>query len=90
MTHLPLAVLLAIFVASGVVIWFAGIQLSKTTDVLDDKLHLGNALGGLIVLAVATNLPEIAITITAAASGQIEVAVSNILGGIALQTVVIA
>ena len=89
LTHLPLPVLLGIFVASGVVIWFAGIQLSKTTDVLDDKLHLGNALGGLIVLAVATNLPEIAITVTAAASGQIEVAVGNILGGIALQTVVI-
>ncbi len=89
MTHLPLPVLLAIFVASGAVIWFAGIQLSKTTDALDDKLHLGNALGGLIVLAVATNLPEIAITVTAAASGRIEVAVGNILGGIALQTVVI-
>jgi len=89
MDHVPLVVLLAIFVASGVVIWFAGIQLSKTTDVLDDKLHLGDALGGLIVLAVATNLPEIAITVTAAASGQIEVAVGNILGGIALQTVVI-
>jgi cation:H+ antiporter len=89
MSHLPLLALLAIFIASGAVIWFAGIQLSKTTDVLDDKLHLGNALGGLIVLAIATNLPEIAITVTAAASGAIEVAVSNILGGIALQTVVI-
>ena len=89
MNHLPLGLLIAIFVASGVVIWFAGIQLSKTTDVLDDRLHLGSALGGLIVLAVATNLPEIAITVTAAASGAIEVAVGNILGGIALQTVVI-
>lgn len=88
MDHLPLAGLLAIFVASGAVIWFAGIQLSRTTDVLDDALHLGDALGGLIVLAVATNLPEIAITVTAAATGAIEVAVGNILGGIAVQTVV--
>jgi cation:H+ antiporter len=89
MTGLPLWLLLVIFVAAGAVIWIAGIQLSKSTDVLDARLHLGSALGGLIVLAVATNLPEIAITVTAAASGSVEVAVGNILGGIALQTVVI-
>jgi cation:H+ antiporter len=89
MHHLPLWSLVLIFVASATVIWFAGIQLSKTTDILDDRLHLGSALGGLIVLALATNLPEIVITITAAASGSVEVAVGNILGGIAMQTVVI-
>ena len=89
MTGLPLWLLLVIFVAAGGVIWIAGIQLSKSTDVLDARLHLGSALGGLIVLAVATNLPEIAITVTAAASGSVQVAVGNILGGIALQTVVI-
>ncbi|KQO61464.1 sodium:calcium antiporter [Curtobacterium sp. Leaf261] len=90
MHALPLWLLVVIFVAGAAVIWVAGIQLSKTTDVLDDRLHLGSALGGLIVLAVATNLPEIAITVSAAASGSIEVAAGNILGGIALQTVVIA
>jgi cation:H+ antiporter len=89
MDGLPLWLLLVLFVAAAAVIWVAGIQLSKTTDVLDDRLHLGSALGGLMVLAVATNLPEIAITVTAAASGSVEVAVGNILGGIALQTVVI-
>jgi cation:H+ antiporter len=89
MNGLPLWALLAIFVVAAAVIWIAGIQLSKSTDVLDDRLHLGSALGGLIVLAVATNLPEIAITVTAAASGSVEIAVGNILGGIALQTVVI-
>jgi cation:H+ antiporter len=90
MNSLPLWLLVIIFIAGAAVIWMAGVQLSKTTDVLDDRLHLGSALGGLIVLAVATNLPEIAITVSAAASGSIEVAAGNILGGIALQTVVIA
>ena len=88
-SHLPLWALLAIFVAGAAVIWIAGIHLSRSTDVLDDRLHLGSALGGLIVLAVATNLPEIVITVTAAVSGSVEIAVGNILGGIALQTVVL-
>jgi cation:H+ antiporter len=87
--NLPLWLALAVFVSCAGAIWVAGIFLSNYTDVLADRLHLGAALGGLILLAVATNLPEIAITVTAARNGQIDIAVSNILGGIALQTVVL-
>jgi len=87
--HVPFWVEVLIFLASAVVIWVAGIWLSDYTDILADRLHLGQALGGLILLAVATNLPEIAITYSAAASGKLDVAVSNILGGIAIQTVVL-
>jgi cation:H+ antiporter len=89
MDTLPLWLLLVIFAAAGAVVWVAGIHLSRTTDVLDARLHLGSAFGGLIVLAVATNLPEIAITVSASLSGSLDVAVGNILGGIALQTVVL-
>jgi cation:H+ antiporter len=86
---LPLIALLAIFAAAAAAIWVAGIQLSNQTDVLSTRLHLGTALGGLILLAVATNLPEIAIVVSAAAAGNVGVAVGNILGGIAIQTVVL-
>jgi cation:H+ antiporter len=86
---LALPVLLLIFVAAAAAIWVAGIQLSDQTDVLSERLHLGAALGGLIMLAIATNLPEIAITVSAAVSGNVGVAVGNILGGIAIQTVVL-
>jgi len=89
LSSLPSFALLIIFVASAVVIWVAGIKLSDYTDVLAERLHLGKALGGVVLLAVATNLPEIAITVSAALSGQVEIAVGNILGGIALQTVVL-
>ncbi len=66
MDSLPMWLLLTILVASAGVIWGAGILLSETTDTLDRRLHLGSAFGGLIVLAVATNLPEVAITVSAA------------------------
>ncbi|MGT2460842.1 sodium:calcium antiporter [Sinomonas atrocyanea] len=89
MSSWPLWALLLLFAVAAAVIWVAGIQLSKQTDVLDARLHLGSALGGLILLALATNLPEIAITVSAALSGNLGVAVGNILGGIAVQTVVL-
>src|SRR5918911_1345343 len=87
---MPSAVLLAIFLSSAAVIWVAGIQLSKATDALDARLHLGSALGGLILLAFATNLPEVAITVSAAASNNLALAVGNLVGGIAIQTLVLA
>ena len=89
MSSLPSYALLLIFLASAAVIWASGIKLSEYTDVLAERLHLGAALGGVILLAVATNLPEIAITVSAAISGDVGVAVGNLLGGIALQTVVL-
>jgi cation:H+ antiporter len=82
-------VLAIVFLASGAAIWMAGVQLSDHTDVLSERLHLGSALGGGILLAVATNLPEVAITFSAALAHQLDVAVGNVLGGIAIQTVVL-
>jgi cation:H+ antiporter len=82
--------LVVIFLAAAGVIWLAGVQLSNTTDALDSRLHLGSALGGLILLAFATNLPELVITISAAAGGHLDLAVGNLVGGIAIQTVVLA
>jgi cation:H+ antiporter len=86
---LPLFVLIAVFVAAAVAVWSAGIKLSDTTDVLSTRLGLGEALGGLILLAIATNLPEIAIVTSAGLAHDLGIAIGNILGGIAIQTVVL-
>lgn len=87
--NLGLPVLAAVFLVSAGAIWFAGIQLSKTTDEIDSRFGLGEALGGLILLAVATNLPEIAIVGAAAVQHNFDIATGNILGGIAIQTLVL-
>ena len=65
MSSLPVVVLVLVFAAAAAAIWVAGTQLSDQTDVLSTRLHLGSALGGLILLAIATNLPEIAIVVSA-------------------------
>ena len=81
--------LLLVFAFAAGAVWVAGIGLSNTTDVLSMRLGLGEALGGLILLATTTNLPEIAITVSAALHHALGIAIGNILGGIAIQTVVL-
>ncbi len=88
-SSLSLPILVLIFVGAAAAVWVAGIRLSDTTDILSSRFGLGEALGGLILLAIVTNLPEIAITASASLSHNIGVAVGNILGGIAIQTVVL-
>ncbi|GAC1445413.1 MAG: sodium:calcium antiporter [Chloroflexota bacterium] len=88
-SSLPILALIVIFLIAVGVIWVAGIQLSNTTDILSNRMGLGQALGGLILLAFVTNLPELAITATAALNHNVGIAVGNILGGIAVQTVVL-
>ena len=88
--HLSPILLALAFGLAVAAVWKAGLPLSKATESLSKRFGLGQALGGVIILAFATNLPEIAITISAALSGRLDVAVGNILGGIAAQTVVLA
>jgi cation:H+ antiporter len=78
-----------VFAAGAAATWMAGNLLSKTTDALDARLNLGDALGGLLLLSVAGSLPELAITVSAAAGGHLSLAAGNLIGGIAVQTMVL-
>ena len=89
MSGLGTVLLVAIFLAGAAITWVAGVFLSKTTDSLDERLHLGSAVGGMVLLAVAGSLPEAAITVSAALAGHLDIAAGNIAGGIAMQTMVL-
>ena len=88
-TSLSLTTLIFLFCFAAIVIWYAGIALSESTDAIDERFGLAEALGGLILLALVTNLPEIAIVFSAAYTHQMGIVIGNILGGIAIQTVVL-
>jgi cation:H+ antiporter len=79
-----------IFVCGSVVVWLAGTKLSAYVDLFADRSGLGEAFAGVLLLGVATSLPEIATTITAATSGAGELAGTNLLGGVVMQIAVLA
>jgi cation:H+ antiporter len=89
MTGLSTPVLILAFLVASGATWIAGMALSSTTDELDNRLGLGAALGGMILLAIAGSLPEIVITVTATAQGNLGLAAGNLIGGIAIQTMVL-
>jgi cation:H+ antiporter len=83
------ALLITIFIVSTIAIWVSGIKLTKAIDAITTHFELGGAFGGMVFLAIVTNLPEIAITAVAAYHRDYDIAISNLLGGIAIQTVVL-
>src|SRR5437763_3057047 len=89
MSSLATPWLVVVFVAGAGATWLAGVRLSTTTDALDFRLGLGEELGGILLLAVAGSLPELAITVSAAAQGNLGLAAGNLIGGIAVQTMVL-
>jgi cation:H+ antiporter len=89
MASLPVVLVLLVFVAGSGATWIAGVELAKSTDELDRRLRIGDALGGMVLLAITGSLPELAVTISAAESGHLGLAAGNLIGGIATATMVL-
>ncbi len=85
-----LAVTVGLFAASAVAILLAGTRLTSVANALADRTGLGEAVVGAVFLGAATSLSGIVTSVTAAADGRAELAVSNAVGGIAAQTVFLA
>ena len=85
-----LTIIFVIFFAAAVVIALVGTRLTKVADLLADKTGLGEALVGAVMLGAATSLSGIVTSVTAAAGGSPELAISNALGGVAAQTAFLA
>jgi cation:H+ antiporter len=80
----------AVFAVAAAIVWWAGSKLTAHADAIARITGLGQAVVGMLLLGGITSLPEIAVSVTASLRGSAGLAVSNILGGVALQVVIIA
>lgn len=86
----PLALIVSAFTVVTVIIGWFGIKMTKTARDLAQSTGLGEALMGAVFIGASTSLSGITTSVSAAASGYAELAVSNGLGGIAAQTAFLA
>ena len=87
---MSLTVNLGIFAVAAIVVWMAGTRMSGYADIISRKTGVGQALIGLFLLAGVTSLPEIAVSITSAATGNTALAINNLFGSIAMQVAILA
>lgn len=78
-----------IFLISAIAIWYFCNKLSDVVEYIDAEFGLGTAFGGTLILSIVTNLPEIAITITGSIQGNYDLVTGNLLGGIAMQSLLL-
>lgn len=82
--------LILFFCGAAIATWIAGIWLTRATDALDTRYKLGSAFGGLLILGIATSLPEIAIVVSASLAHHYDLIIGTLVGGIAIQTMILS
>ncbi|SMD42129.1 cation:H+ antiporter [Aquiflexum balticum DSM 16537] len=87
---LELTGIIFILVISALVISIAGTYLAKFADQIADITKLGEALVGAVLLGAVTSLAGVVTSISAALQGYADLAISNAIGGIAVQTFFLA
>lgn len=77
---------IGLFCLCALVIGVVGTRLARVVDNLADRTGLGEAIAGAVLLGLATSLAGIVLSVSAALGDRPELAMSNALGGIAVQT----
>jgi cation:H+ antiporter len=80
---------LATFVAASIAVWFAGAHLVRYVDIIADRTNIGQAFAGMFLLGGITALPEIAAVSGASALGNAPLSISNLLGSVSMNLVLI-
>jgi cation:H+ antiporter len=68
------------FATLAALVFAAGWLLARLGDSIAQQTGLGGGVVGMLMLAVATSLPEISTTLSAALHGNVTMAISNIFG----------
>lgn len=86
----PLWINFAVFAAAAVAVWIAGTRVSRYADAIAKITGIGHMAVGLVLLGGVTSLPEIAVALFSSLSGSPQMAVNNLLGGVAMQKAILA
>lgn len=86
LSNISLTAAFTLLSACAAVIGIIGTRLARIVDDLADRTGLGEAISGAILLGMATSLSGIVVSVSSAWTDKPELAMSNALGGIAVQT----
>jgi cation:H+ antiporter len=78
--NVDLILWLGLFALMSLIIIGAGVLLAKAGDRIADVTGLGGLLIGMVLVAAATSLPEIAVAASAVIEGSPDLAIGNLLG----------
>jgi cation:H+ antiporter len=88
--NIPLRSILLRYGAAAAVVVSAAIYLPHLGEAIAQETGLGQGLVGTLFIAVATSLPEVAVSIAAVRMGSIDLAVGNVLGSNLFNILVLA
>jgi len=86
LSGLPLAAIVAVFLAAALAILYTGPRLAATADAISQRTRTGQAMIGALLLGATTSLPGIVTSVATAGFGYPELSISNAIGGITAQT----
>lgn len=87
--NLPTWALFAELFVAGLIVVLSGTRLTRLADTISDRLNLGGALVGLLLLATVTSLPEVVTGATATYIGNVDLAFAGILGSCSFNIILI-
>jgi cation:H+ antiporter len=79
-----------VFFGGAGVVWLAGTRIARYADAIAEITGIGRIAIGLLLLGGVTSLPEIAVAIFSAMSGNPVLSIDNLLGGVAMQKAILA
>ncbi len=80
----------SVFLGASLAVWLAGSHVARCADALEKRTGIGEAVIGMLLLGFISALPELAVTVSASWNGNAQLAVNNLLGGMALNVAILA
>lgn len=86
----PLLMHLLVFCTAAAVIVAAGVFLTRFSDRLAELTGMGRTLAGMLLLAIATSLPELSVDANLAYAGFMDIAIGTLLGSNLMNVMLLA